>query len=285
MTPQQSDSINSLASFISFRNKFLYLLSDKVNATPLCLFLPNDLFKKLNGLQVSAQQKAFAFSMYCLIKLTNWKKRPMPITSIKKLWGYSPVNKSLNKLVKSRGVLDAQGITTTLTQGVKENKGNTKFQYKEIVYDIDQERGFFKVDPEIMLFSMFESEKVGPIGFTIYCFLCKATQVQGKGKNIAKASYTYIANGTGLSEKTVRTYIKSLEKLGLIKVNRGESIHNGEYGEFKKEINQYSIHHKFNGFTYYNKENIKTMKNVFYTKIKVTSKPTFFDFGVEELIL
>lgn len=178
---------------MELRNEYLYFLSDKVKREPFVLLLPNDLFKKNNDLDIPAEHKAFANSMYPLVKLTNWKRKHLTISKIKELWGYAPHNKTLNKLVKSGGILDSNGITRTVVQGIKETSGATKLQYKEITFDIDIKRGFFRVDPEIMLFSMTESKKVGTIGFTIYMFLCKAAQVQGKGKNCAKTAFSYIA--------------------------------------------------------------------------------------------
>jgi len=269
-----------------FRTEHLYLLFDKVKQETMSVHLPNELFKLINeidpkGIEVKGEQKAFACSMYPLVKLSSWKGNPLPISKIKELWGYSPKNKSLNELVKSGGHLDKHGITRTV--------GATKVQRKEPALDDDPKKGFFKLNPEIMLFSMFESEKIGTIGFTIYIFLCKETQMQGKGKNIAETALTYIALGTGLHRNTVEKYIKVLEKIGLIYVIRGDSIHNGEYGEFKNETNKYRINHQFNAFAYYNAGTItnesKDELSLYEQKqeAEVVSNPTFFDMGGDDL--
>jgi len=262
----------SWKEFNKFRTENLYLLFDKVKQESMSLFIPNDLFKVINGIDVPAEQKAFACSMYPLVKLSNWKGEPLSISKIKELLGYAPKNKSLNNLVKSGGLLDIHGITRTV--------GATKTQRKEIALDVDKKKGFFKVNPEIMLFSMFESEKVGTIGFTIYMFLCKETQMQGKGENIAEAAFTYIARGTGLHRNTVENYIKTLEQIGLIKVVRSDSIHNGEYGEFKREPNKYRINHDFNVFRYYNN---KAETEPVKVNIQVMSKPLFLEMVDDDL--
>ncbi|WP_424769333.1 hypothetical protein [Paenibacillus sp. sgz302251] len=94
----------------------------------------------------------------------------------------------------------------------------------------------------------------------------------------------YIAGGTGLHRNTVENYIKSLEEIGLIKVIRGDSIHNGEYGEFKREINNYRINHDFNAFTYYYNTRTFTNEGKFEQSrvepkqvLKVVSNKSFFE--------
>jgi hypothetical protein len=270
--------------YMKFRNDYLYLIRNKGKIESLEVFIPNDIFKLINHLPIPAKQKAFAFCLYCLVKVSNWKGHPLPIPAVKELWGYAPKNKSLNELVKANGILDSAGITKTEVRGIKSPEGQTKVQYKDIAIDIDKTKGFFKVNTEIILLSMFENDLLGTIGFCIYSFLCKTIQMQGKGTNKTKIAYDYIANGLGLSEKTVRSYVKVLKQHRLIEVKR-QAHHDGEYGEFTGyEMNQYSINKQFSPFGFYNMNLKEASKKINTPPVTMRRKLpleviSFLDFG------
>lgn len=188
------------------------------------LFLPNDIFKRINSLDIPSTQKAFAFSLYAFVKNTTHKGYCHKISQIKELWGYSPNNKSLNDLVKKDGILDKLGLMRTVIKGIDTNLGyfieesSTKIQYKEVVYDVDGNKGnFFRVKPEMMLGCISKNQELGPVGFYIYCFICMQCQFKGSGKyEWEHIAVSYISRGLGLSERTVKRYLISLLKHGFI---------------------------------------------------------------------
>lgn len=194
------------------------------------VFIPNDLFKIINQLEISGKQKAFAFSLYVLSKISITKGYWYTISEIKELFGYSKKNKSLDKLIKKNGILDEIGLTKTVIKGLDRIDGSnigvksTKIQYKEVVYGADIKSNFFKVYIEVMFGCLLKNKELGIIGFYIYSFLCLQCQINHKkidgNYHWCRVPYSYISTGTGISETEVKSVIEKLKFYEFVQTKR-----------------------------------------------------------------
>ena len=229
-----------------FWDKFKDFSINNRTKKPLDLHLRTDIFKRINGLPISGVLKAVVFTFYCFIKLSDAKGYRFKISVIKKLWGYSQGNKTLDTLVKKNGLMDSEGFTSTHTDGVddfgrdKLELTGTKIQYKVIEYDVEKGKPFFKVYTAPLLGCMLLNKDLGVKGFYIYSFICYQCQLKGIDFNYdwANVAISYIATGTGLSETTVKNYLAQLLKYKMIKVKKD---FNSKSLPRYKDLNKYLV--------------------------------------------
>lgn len=227
-----------LKKFGEFRNKYYFMTQNYKSDRPLDLLLPNDIFSRINSLSISGNHKAFAFALYCTVKATTSREAPhhLPISELKELWGYASTNKTLNPLIKKDGILDKAGLLVTKTVGISNEVASitgvsySKITSKEVVHDVDFRNGnFFSIPAEVMLISMFNHNRLGTVGFYIYSFICLASQL--RHNRWSELSANYISNGTGISESSIKAYLKELLSFKFILIRSGKNIMD-DYGDF-----------------------------------------------------
>lgn len=211
--------------------------------------LSNGIFKLINTSDaISGVDKAFAFCSYVTVVFFN-TIRDLKISNItiKQLWGYSKTNKTQDYILKKNGYLDGVGLTKTIVLGLDTNMRQqlmvtaSKLEYKVAQQIVDTSEGrYFKVNLEAMKECMINSDKLGTIGFFIYCFIVMNEQLQTKGNNTiwAMMAYDYFVNGLGISEGTVNKYLKELLNYGLIRKKKTQ-LANQSDNSFIKEINHF----------------------------------------------
>lgn len=191
------------------------------------ILLPNDIFKRINALELKGNHKAFGFMVYAFSKYSILMNQPHPMSLIQEQWGYSPNTRTLQPVVKKGGILDKTGLTETIIEGLDTRNRSfsktesTKVQYKRPLYDVDISQGnFFRVLVEPMLACMINAKELGVLAFYIYSFICLYAQYKAIGsKDLYKMipiATKFISDGLGISETTVKKYINKLEEYGLI---------------------------------------------------------------------
>jgi len=80
-------------------------------------FMPNEIFEDLQGNLSKSPHIAFAYSYYYLIswlyRNAKYGTKNINTADMKQLLGYSKTNKTINYLIKHKGVLDLMGYTET----------------------------------------------------------------------------------------------------------------------------------------------------------------------------
>lgn len=191
------------------------------------ILLPNDIFKKIEGLAVVGNHKAFGFMVYAFSKFTKITNQPHPMAMIQELWGYSSSTRSLQPIVKKGGVLDKAGLTETKIQGLASRDKafskttSNKVQFKRPLYDVDKDKGkFFRVFVEPMLACMINKKDLGVKAFYVYAFICFHAQIKAFGTNDVykrtPIATKFISEGLGISATTVKGVLNQLEEFGLI---------------------------------------------------------------------
>ena len=241
-----------------------------------------DIFEKLdswfkNGEIKNSKHKAFTFAYYWLIsyfwKYGKYGQHLLTIKDIKKILGYSPIDKRLDYIVKENGLLDSKGytelsrdfpvysffseqgleliMTTDLDPSYKRgatNKYSGNYSVKKPLKMINRtyKEGLMTSNDDSFKLYIYEFTRIvltdglGVDGFYVYAWL------KWKSKMICKSKfpvyYSELIEATNFSDKKLRKILQLLEKVNLIKIHN-KTLFNKENQNFSTK-NSYELLYK-----------------------------------------
>lgn len=205
--------------------------------------IPNGIFKKINSINgLSGPHKALVFAVYCTIKAfeeCDWSN--VSNSEIKEIWGYSPINKQIDFILKKGGLLEQNGLTKYVKKEIGEGK-NKRYKTRRVAaYRERPEEGYTKMSI-LSLHDSMKNENIGTMGFYVYAFILCSYKIQVHTcdeRYKAKLANSYLETGLDISTGSIMKYIENLTKQRMLIKESGAKKYD-KFGDFiGNDINSY----------------------------------------------